>query len=162
MIPIWAHFTDTNKSLKLIKKDFKWIKRVKKIKERNLLHEHYHIQVINSLSLYAPAGPVLYDLYAICNHVGTVNMGHYTACCLDENGWCLYNDSRWDLCLSNLRIYLICRCILSFETVSHNYSSSHTNSVTSVSENQLQTNQAYVLFYQRSSSSSTTSTSIRK
>ncbi|MEQ2218040.1 hypothetical protein XENOCAPTIV_028417, partial [Xenoophorus captivus] len=37
---------------------------------------------------------VLYDLYAICNHAGTVNMGHYTACCLDENGWCFYNDSR--------------------------------------------------------------------
>uniref|UniRef100_A0A3B5KDC9 ubiquitinyl hydrolase 1 n=1 Tax=Takifugu rubripes TaxID=31033 RepID=A0A3B5KDC9_TAKRU len=68
------------------------------------------------LGPYGPVdcGPVLYDLYAICNHVGTVNMGHYTACCLDENGWCLYNDS----------------------------------SVTPVSENQLQTNQAYVLFYQ--------------
>ncbi|KAM9828773.1 ubiquitin carboxyl-terminal hydrolase 21 isoform X2 [Syngnathus typhle] len=67
-----------------------------------------------------PYGPVdceavLYDLYAICNHVGTVNMGHYTACCSDENGWCYYNDS----------------------------------SVSAVSETQLQTNQAYVLFYQR-------------
>uniref|UniRef100_A0A3B4WC34 ubiquitinyl hydrolase 1 n=1 Tax=Seriola lalandi dorsalis TaxID=1841481 RepID=A0A3B4WC34_SERLL len=62
-----------------------------------------------------PYGPVdcLYDLYAICNHAGTVNMGHYTACCSDENGWCFYNDS-----------------------------------VTPVSENHLQTNQAYVLFYQ--------------
>ncbi|KAM7411810.1 hypothetical protein PAMA_021675 [Pampus argenteus] len=65
--------------------------------------------------------PVLYDLYAICNHAGTVNMGHYTACCSDENGWCFYNDS----------------------------------SVTPVSENQLQTNQAYVLFYQRSNSTAT-------
>ncbi|CAG07344.1 unnamed protein product, partial [Tetraodon nigroviridis] len=47
------------------------------------------------LGPYGPVdyGPVLYNLYAICNHVGTVNMGHYTACCLDENGWCLYNDS---------------------------------------------------------------------
>ncbi|XP_037100522.1 ubiquitin carboxyl-terminal hydrolase 21 isoform X3 [Syngnathus acus] len=67
-----------------------------------------------------PYGPVdceavLYDLYAICNHVGTVNMGHYIACCSDENGWCYYNDS----------------------------------SVSAVSETQLQTNQAYVLFYQR-------------
>uniref|UniRef100_A0A3Q2XBF5 Ubiquitin carboxyl-terminal hydrolase n=1 Tax=Hippocampus comes TaxID=109280 RepID=A0A3Q2XBF5_HIPCM len=65
-----------------------------------------------------PYGPidcaVLYDLYAICNHVGTVNMGHYTACCSDENGWCYYNDS-----------------------------------VSAISETQLQTNQAYVLFYQR-------------
>uniref|UniRef100_A0A3Q2PZA6 ubiquitinyl hydrolase 1 n=1 Tax=Fundulus heteroclitus TaxID=8078 RepID=A0A3Q2PZA6_FUNHE len=47
------------------------------------------------LGPYGPVdcGPVLYDLYAICNHAGTVNMGHYTACCLDENGWCFYNDS---------------------------------------------------------------------
>uniref|UniRef100_A0A3Q3JR03 ubiquitinyl hydrolase 1 n=1 Tax=Monopterus albus TaxID=43700 RepID=A0A3Q3JR03_MONAL len=65
------------------------------------------------LGPYGPVDPVLYDLYAICNHAGTVNTGHYTACCLDENGWCFYNDS-----------------------------------VTQVSENQLQTNQAYVLFYQ--------------
>lgn len=66
-------------------------------------------------SLYAPAGPVLYDLYAICNHVGTVNMGHYTACCLDENGWCVYNDSRWDSWLNNIRIYLKSCPVLSFE-----------------------------------------------
>uniref|UniRef100_A0A8C2Z212 ubiquitinyl hydrolase 1 n=1 Tax=Cyclopterus lumpus TaxID=8103 RepID=A0A8C2Z212_CYCLU len=76
------------------------------------------------ISMYVPTGPVLYDLYAICNHAGTVNMGHYTACCSDDNGWCFYNDS----------------------------------SVTPVSENQLQTNQAYVLFYQRSNST----TSVRK
>ncbi|KAF3696943.1 Ubiquitin carboxyl-terminal hydrolase 21 [Channa argus] len=80
---------------------------------------------LNNLDLgpYGPvdSGPVLYDLYAICNHAGTVNMGHYTACCLDENGWWSYNDP----------------------------------SVTPVSENQLHTNQAYVLFYQRSNSSTT-------
>ncbi|KAG7279858.1 hypothetical protein CRUP_016185 [Coryphaenoides rupestris] len=38
--------------------------------------------------------PVLYDLYAVCNHSGTVNMGHYTACCREDTGWCFYNDSR--------------------------------------------------------------------
>ncbi|XP_028850078.1 ubiquitin carboxyl-terminal hydrolase 21 [Denticeps clupeoides] len=38
-------------------------------------------------------GPVLYNLYAVCNHSGTVNMGHYTACCLEDEGWCCYNDS---------------------------------------------------------------------
>ncbi|MEQ2250950.1 hypothetical protein ILYODFUR_006133 [Ilyodon furcidens] len=75
------------------------------------------------LGPYGPvdSGSVLYDLYAICNHAGTVNMGHYTACCLDENGWCFYNDS----------------------------------SVTQLTENQIQTNQAYVLFYQRSNSTPT-------
>ncbi|CDQ92888.1 unnamed protein product [Oncorhynchus mykiss] len=54
---------------------------------------------LTSLDLgpYGPVdcGPVLYDLYAVCNHSGTVNMGHYTACCLenDGSGWCCYNDS---------------------------------------------------------------------
>uniref|UniRef100_A0A8C5H6F7 ubiquitinyl hydrolase 1 n=1 Tax=Gouania willdenowi TaxID=441366 RepID=A0A8C5H6F7_GOUWI len=78
------------------------------------------------LGPYGPVdcGSVLYDLYAICNHAGTVNMGHYTACCSDGNGWCFYNDS----------------------------------SVTPVTESQLQTNQAYVLFYQRSNSTA----SVRK
>lgn len=42
-------------------------------------------------------GPVLYNLYAVCYHSGTVNMGHYTACCRDEDGWWYYNDSRWGL-----------------------------------------------------------------
>lgn len=58
-----------------------------------------HLQFIscNMKSYNVSTGPVLYDLYAICNHTGNVNMGHYTACCLDENGWCFYNDSRWGL-----------------------------------------------------------------
>ncbi|KAK3547160.1 hypothetical protein QTP86_015625 [Hemibagrus guttatus] len=58
-------------------------------------------------------GPVLYDLYALCDHMGTVNMGHYTAVCQDEDGWCCYNDS----------------C------------------VTQISADQLQSNEAYLLFY---------------
>ncbi|KAK0142257.1 Ubiquitin carboxyl-terminal hydrolase 21 [Merluccius polli] len=82
------------------------------------------------LGHYGPVdcGPVLYDLYAVCNHSGTVNMGHYTACCREDDGWCFYNDS----------------------------------SVTPVSENQLQTNQAYVLFYQRSNSNSNSNSTLRK
>ncbi|KAI4901517.1 hypothetical protein NFI96_033434, partial [Prochilodus magdalenae] len=71
----------------------------------------------------ADCGPVLYDLYALCNHAGTVNMGHYTAACREEEGWCCYNDS----------------C------------------VTRISEDQLQSSQAYVLFYQLK-----TCTTIRK
>ncbi|XP_053337864.1 ubiquitin carboxyl-terminal hydrolase 21 isoform X4 [Clarias gariepinus] len=58
-------------------------------------------------------GQVLYDLYALCEHTGTVNMGHYTALCQEEEGWCCYNDL----------------------------------SVTQISEDQLQSNQAYLLFY---------------
>ncbi|KAI7794066.1 putative ubiquitin carboxyl-terminal hydrolase 21-like, partial [Triplophysa rosa] len=59
-------------------------------------------------------GPVLYDLYAVCSHSGTVNMGHYTAVCREEEGWCCYNDS----CVSTIQ------------------------------EEKLQSNQAYVLFYE--------------
>ncbi|XP_051947736.1 LOW QUALITY PROTEIN: ubiquitin carboxyl-terminal hydrolase 21 [Xyrauchen texanus] len=64
-------------------------------------------------------GPVLYDLYAVCNHSGTVNMGHYMAACRVEEGWCNYNDS----CVST------------------------------ISEEKLQSNQAYVLFYELKSCS---------
>ncbi|XP_058873170.1 ubiquitin carboxyl-terminal hydrolase 21 isoform X1 [Acipenser ruthenus] len=60
------------------------------------------------------AGKVLYNLYAICNHCGTVHIGHYTAYCQQERGWFCYNDSR----------------------------------VSPVSESQLQSNKAYVLFYE--------------
>ncbi|XP_064162536.1 ubiquitin carboxyl-terminal hydrolase 21 isoform X3 [Anguilla rostrata] len=68
------------------------------------------------LGPYGPVGtgPVLYNLYAVCNHSGTVNMGHYTAYCLEKSDWYCYNDSR----------------------------------VTPISESHLQSNQAYVLFYQ--------------
>ncbi|XP_059396656.1 ubiquitin carboxyl-terminal hydrolase 21-like isoform X3 [Carassius carassius] len=59
-------------------------------------------------------GPVLYDLYAVCNHSGTVNMGHYTAACREEEGWCYYNDS----CVGE------------------------------ITEEKLQSNQPYVLFYE--------------
>lgn len=60
---------------------------------------HYYLNIsmrpnMNLNTFFFSVGPILYDLYAICNHAGTVNMGHYTACCLDENGWCFYNDSR--------------------------------------------------------------------
>ncbi|XP_036386600.1 ubiquitin carboxyl-terminal hydrolase 21 [Megalops cyprinoides] len=73
------------------------------------------------LGPYGPdgIGPVLYNLYAVCNHSGTANMGHYTAYCLEESGWYCYNDAR----------------------------------VTPISESHIQSNQAYVLFYQLDSSS---------
>ena len=31
----------------------------------------------------------MYDLYAVCNHYGNINSGHYTACC------CNPLDGRW-------------------------------------------------------------------
>ncbi|GCC45009.1 hypothetical protein chiPu_0028856, partial [Chiloscyllium punctatum] len=40
------------------------------------------------------AGNPVYDLYAVCNHTGTVNGGHYTAYCRSGGRWHVYNDSR--------------------------------------------------------------------
>ena len=39
--------------------------------------------------------PVNYDLYAVSNHFGSLNGGHYTATCLNEvtGHWYSYNDS---------------------------------------------------------------------
>jgi ubiquitin carboxyl-terminal hydrolase 4/11/15 len=38
--------------------------------------------------------PVLYDLYAVSNHFGSLNGGHYTATCLNEatGQWYYFND----------------------------------------------------------------------
>ncbi|KAM4690086.1 ubiquitin carboxyl-terminal hydrolase 21 [Rhinophrynus dorsalis] len=40
------------------------------------------------------AGNPVYNLYALCNHSGSVHYGHYTAYCKDKSGWYAYNDSR--------------------------------------------------------------------
>ncbi|XP_069073924.1 ubiquitin carboxyl-terminal hydrolase 21 isoform X1 [Pleurodeles waltl] len=40
------------------------------------------------------AGNPVYNLYALCNHSGSVHYGHYTAYCKDPSGWHIYNDSR--------------------------------------------------------------------
>ena len=38
----------------------------------------------------------MYDLYAVCHHIGTSYSGHYTASCLDKesNEWYEFNDSK--------------------------------------------------------------------
>ncbi|XP_070622599.1 ubiquitin carboxyl-terminal hydrolase 21 isoform X2 [Erythrolamprus reginae] len=40
------------------------------------------------------AGTPIYNLYALCNHSGSVHYGHYTAFCKDHSGWRIFNDSR--------------------------------------------------------------------
>ena len=35
----------------------------------------------------------MYDLYAVINHTGSLNFGHYYANCLNNNQWYEYNDS---------------------------------------------------------------------
>ena len=39
--------------------------------------------------------PILYDLYAVSNHFGSLNGGHYTATCLNQatGKWYYFNDS---------------------------------------------------------------------
>ncbi|XP_073495365.1 ubiquitin carboxyl-terminal hydrolase 21 isoform X2 [Phyllobates terribilis] len=59
-------------------------------------------------------GCPVYNLYALCNHSGSVHYGHYTAYCKDQSGWFAYNDSR----------------------------------VSPISEGQVQSSEAYVLFYE--------------
>lgn len=39
-------------------------------------------------------GSPVYQLYALCNHSGSVHYGHYTALCRCQTGWHVYNDSR--------------------------------------------------------------------
>ena len=36
---------------------------------------------------------VKYDLYGVIEHIGTLNSGHYTAICKNDDKWILYNDS---------------------------------------------------------------------
>lgn len=42
----------------------------------------------------ARAGSPVYQLYALCNHSGSVHCGHYTALCRCQSGWHVFNDSR--------------------------------------------------------------------
>jgi len=48
----------------------------------------------------------IYDLYAVCNHIGSMNSGHYTAfCCNPSNGcWYAYNDNQVDLIAENTHL----------------------------------------------------------
>ncbi|CAJ0749416.1 6692_t:CDS:2, partial [Entrophospora sp. SA101] len=52
---------------------------------------------INSLQ---QVGPFIYDLYAVSNHYGGLNGGHYTACVRNgfKNEWYNFDDSRVSNC----------------------------------------------------------------
>ena len=39
---------------------------------------------------------VKYDLYGVIQHFGSLNGGHYTAICKNDNNWVIYNDSKLD------------------------------------------------------------------
>ncbi|XP_073422994.1 ubiquitin carboxyl-terminal hydrolase 21 isoform X2 [Dendrobates tinctorius] len=74
---------------------------------------------LHRLNLKEFARSPVYNLYALCNHSGSVHYGHYTAYCKDQSGWFAYNDSR----------------------------------VSPISEGQVQSSEAYVLFYELEDSS---------
>ncbi|XP_018089038.1 ubiquitin carboxyl-terminal hydrolase 21 isoform X2 [Xenopus laevis] len=40
------------------------------------------------------SGNPVYNLYALCNHSGSVHYGHYTSYCKTQSSWYSYNDSR--------------------------------------------------------------------
>ena len=44
----------------------------------------------------------IYDLYAVCDHLGDLNSGHYTATCIDPHSgsWYKFNDD----CVSGIDI----------------------------------------------------------
>lgn len=48
------------------------------------------------LPFYSVAGRVTYELFAVCNHMGTVSSGHYTATTKSRQTgqWYTYDDDR--------------------------------------------------------------------
>jgi len=44
-------------------------------------------------SQYDSNKPLLYDLYGVINHYGSMNFGHYTSFCKNDNTWKQYDDS---------------------------------------------------------------------
>jgi ubiquitin C-terminal hydrolase len=42
-----------------------------------------------------------YDLYGVIQHFGSINDGHYTAMCKNQDNWIDYNDSRIDFVKDN-------------------------------------------------------------
>ena len=49
----------------------------------------YEIRVINAYHL----GIKVYDCYAICNHIGKANYGHYYSYCKIKDNWYNFNDN---------------------------------------------------------------------
>ncbi len=45
--------------------------------------------------------PLLYDLYAVSNHYGSLAFGHYTAFCKNNGVWYDFNDSSVNECSSS-------------------------------------------------------------
>ena len=47
------------------------------------------------MTLKDEPNPVLYDLYGVSNHYGSLNGGHYTASCLNDidKEWYYFDDS---------------------------------------------------------------------
>lgn len=68
--------------------------------EKNGAFVHYPVEGLDMrphvLGIKDAPNPVLYDLYAVSNHYGSLNGGHYTATCKNsiQNKWYYFDDSR--------------------------------------------------------------------
>ena len=45
-------------------------------------------------STYDSSKPLVYELYGVINHYGSMNFGHYTAYCKNNGKWKQYDDSK--------------------------------------------------------------------
>ena len=60
-------------------------------KIRNSIDIIEKLRINNNIEI-SSATPVEYQLYAIANHYGNLNGGHYTATCKNKNEWYEYDD----------------------------------------------------------------------
>lgn len=66
--------------------------------EKNNSHVNYPISGLDMrpfvLGLKDEPNPIYYDLYAVSNHYGSLNGGHYTATCKNviDNKWYYFDD----------------------------------------------------------------------
>lgn len=81
----------------------------------------------------------LYDLYAVCNHFGSLNSGHYTACCSNP-----LNGKWYKVWYKTLEL----PTTLSIFVVRYQFDDSNTEVI---QEQDLSSQSAYILFYQRRS-----------
>lgn len=64
------------------------------IKKEEFMDDNNKVLLGRELTMYESTGkPLVYNLYGIINHYGSMNFGHYTAYCKNENNWYCYDDS---------------------------------------------------------------------
>lgn len=97
---------ETNEKQDVIKKTmfykfsdyvFICLKRFNMMMKKNATYVEFPIEGLDLTSYvcsYKNKPSYIYDLYAVCNHMGTIHYGHYTAFIKKNEGWYLYNDDK--------------------------------------------------------------------